>query len=134
MFPPKSPCTMRYNPAHTKAARCQEADASSCLTPPLPFVHQLKRAQRHLEFLEIQESYIKDEMKNLKREMIRAKEEVRQIQSVPLVIGQFIEMVNLHYGIVTPTRCRVLARVCACLFPVPLTPQSAPVCGGSFLQ
>lgn len=78
-------------------------------------MHQLKRAQRHLEFLEIQESYIKDEMKNLKREMIRAKEEVRQIQSVPLVIGQFIEMVNLHYGIVTPTRCRVLARVCVCV-------------------
>ena len=34
----------------------------------------MKRAQRQLEFLEIQEGYIKDEMKNLKREMIRAKE------------------------------------------------------------
>lgn len=34
----------------------------------------MKKAQRQLEFLEIQEGYIKDEMKNLKREMIRAKE------------------------------------------------------------
>lgn len=32
--------------------------------------------------------YIKDEMRNLKREFIRAKEELKKIQSVPLVIGQ----------------------------------------------
>ena len=37
-------------------------------------LEQMKRAQQQLEFLEIQEGYIKDEMKNLKREMIRAKE------------------------------------------------------------
>jgi len=34
----------------------------------------LKGLQRSLEFLDIQEEYIKDEMKNLKRELIRAKE------------------------------------------------------------
>lgn len=34
----------------------------------------LKGLQRNLEFLDIQEEYIKDEMKNLKRELIRAKE------------------------------------------------------------
>jgi 26S proteasome regulatory subunit T3 len=56
-----------------------------------------------LEFLDIQEGYIKDEMKNLKRELIRAKEEVKRIQSVPLVIGQFLEMVDANYGIVGST-------------------------------
>ena len=44
-----------------------------------------------------QTEYIKDEMKNLKRELIRAKEEVKRIQSVPLVIGQFLEMVDVRH-------------------------------------
>jgi len=63
----------------------------------------LKEKEKHLEFLDIKEEYVKDEMKNLKRELIRAKEEVKRIQSVPLVIGQFLEMVDVHYGIVSST-------------------------------
>jgi 26S proteasome regulatory subunit T3 len=35
---------------------------------------QLKGLQRQEEFLDIQEEYIKDEMRNLKREFIRARE------------------------------------------------------------
>ena len=35
---------------------------------------ELKALERHLEFLNIQEDYIKDETRNLKRELIRAKE------------------------------------------------------------
>ena len=53
---------------------------------------KLKALQHTLKFLEIQEEYIKDEQKNLKRELLRAQEEVKRIQSVPLVIGQFIEV------------------------------------------
>ena len=34
----------------------------------------LKALQRQEEFLDIQEEYIKDEMRNLKRELIRARE------------------------------------------------------------
>jgi 26S proteasome regulatory subunit T3 len=34
----------------------------------------LKEKEKHLEFLDIKEEYVKDEMKNLKRELIRAKE------------------------------------------------------------
>ena len=49
-----------------------------------------KKLTRHLEMLEIQEGYIKDEQANLKRELIRAQEEVKRIQSVPLVIGQIL--------------------------------------------
>jgi 26S proteasome regulatory subunit T3 len=48
--------------------------------------------QRELELLAIQEEYIKDEQRNLKRELLRAREEVKRIQSVPLTIGQFIEV------------------------------------------
>ena len=39
---------------------------------------KMKALQRQLEFLEIQEEYIKDEMQNLKRELVRAKEEVKK--------------------------------------------------------
>merc|ERR1712232_180888 len=56
-----------------------------------------------MEFLDIQEEYVKDEMKNLRREMIRAQEEIKRVQSVPLVIGQFAEMVDQNRGIVSST-------------------------------
>jgi 26S proteasome regulatory subunit T3 len=55
-------------------------------------------------------------MRNLKRELIRAKEvcssaffahppfqELKRIQSVPLIIGQFNEMIDTNYGIVSST-------------------------------
>lgn len=35
--------------------------------------------------------------------MIRSKEEVKRIQSVPLVIGQFIEMIDENHGLVSST-------------------------------
>ncbi|KAK8937709.1 hypothetical protein KSP40_PGU006870 [Platanthera guangdongensis] len=64
---------------------------------------RLKSLQRQLEFINIQEEYVKDEHKNLKRELLRAQEEVKRIQSVPLVIGQFMEMVDQNNGIIGST-------------------------------
>jgi len=51
----------------------------------------------------VQEDYIKDEQKNLKKEYLHAQEEVKRIQSVPLVIGQFLEAVDQNNGIVGST-------------------------------
>lgn len=64
---------------------------------------EMKALSTKLEFLDITEGYVKDEMANLKREMIRAKEEVKRIQSVPLVIGQFNEVIDNETGVVTST-------------------------------
>merc|ERR1719311_1277480 len=64
---------------------------------------RVKRLERQLEFLGIQESYIKEETKSLRRELLRAQEEVKRIQSVPLVIGQFLEMEDENSGIVGST-------------------------------
>ena len=64
---------------------------------------KFKTLMQELEFLEIQETYVKDEMKSLKRELLHAQEEVKRIQSVPLVIGQFLEMVDANTGIVGST-------------------------------
>ncbi len=49
---------------------------------------------------QVQEDYIKDELKNLRTEYLYAQEEVKRIQSVPLVIGQFLEAVDQNYAIV----------------------------------
>jgi 26S proteasome regulatory subunit T3 len=54
----------------------------------------LKRLQRQLEYIHLQEEYIKDEQRSLKRELVRAQEEIKRIQSVPLVIGQFMEAID----------------------------------------
>jgi len=67
------------------------------------FYVRMKELEAQLETLNIQEEYIKDEQKNLKRELLRAQEEVKRIQSVPLVIGQFLEMIDPTTGIVGST-------------------------------
>ncbi len=61
---------------------------------------KFKKLQKQLEFLQVQEDYIKDELKNLRTEYLYAQEEVKRIQSVPLVIGQFLEAVDQNYAIV----------------------------------
>ncbi|GKV29379.1 hypothetical protein SLEP1_g38314 [Rubroshorea leprosula] len=85
--------SIRSDPAHSMDPTSEEDDLYS----------RLKSLQRQLEFIDIQEEYVKDEQKNLKRELLRAQEEVKRIQSVPLVIGQFMEMVDQNNGIVGST-------------------------------
>ena len=81
--------------------------AGSSLSSVDPDVDDLytkyKKLQAQLEFLKVQEEYIKDEQKNLKKELLHAQEEVKRIQSVPLVIGQFLEAVDQNTGIVGST-------------------------------
>lgn len=62
-----------------------------------------KSLEEYLQFLQIQEDYVKDEMKHLKNELLRAQEEVKRIQSVPLIIGQFLEMIDDAHAIVGST-------------------------------
>jgi len=64
---------------------------------------RLKSLQKELKFYSIQEEYIKEEQKNLKREILRAQEEVKRIQSVPLVLGQFLEMIDENHAIIGST-------------------------------
>eukprot|EP00835_Amoeboradix_gromovi_P000927 NODE_35_length_31537_cov_0.293403.p9 type:complete len:340 gc:universal NODE_35_length_31537_cov_0.293403:2343-1324(-) len=47
--------------------------------------------EKELEFLKLQEDYIKDEQFHLKTELKRAQFNIKRIQSVPLVIGQLME-------------------------------------------
>ncbi|GBE60611.1 26s protease regulatory subunit [Babesia ovata] len=59
---------------------------------------KLKGLEKQLDLCDIQEEH-----KNLKLELIRAREEIKRIQSVPLVIGQFLDMVDKNHGIVSST-------------------------------
>ena len=71
---------------------------------------KFKKLQKQLEFLQVQEDYIKDELKNLRMEYLYAQEEVKRIQSVPLVIGQFLEAVDHNYAIVGKSGYRTFSK------------------------
>lgn len=81
---------------------------------PLKQYMRMKELERELELLGIKEEYIKDELRYLKRELGRAQEEVRSIQSVPLMVGNFSEMVDANYAVVdcgTPNLVRVMKTI-----------------------
>ncbi|KAK1597258.1 hypothetical protein QYE76_013485 [Lolium multiflorum] len=59
-----------------------------------------------MEFVAIQEEYVKDEQKHLMRDLLHAKEEMKLVQAAPLVTGQFMEMVDGSNGIVGSTTGR----------------------------
>ncbi|EFE39676.1 hypothetical protein TRV_05605, partial [Trichophyton verrucosum HKI 0517] len=108
----------------------------------------LKRYQRHLEYIQLQEEYIKDEQRlaaimpksssektyliltaffrSLKRELVRAQEEIKRIQSVPLVIGQFMEAIDQNTGIVqSSTGSNYVVRILSTLDREKLKPSSS---------
>ncbi|KAH8336595.1 hypothetical protein KR074_011546 [Drosophila pseudoananassae] len=62
-----------------------------------------KKLKMELELIQVQEDYIKEEQRNLKKEFIHAQEEVKRIKAVPLVIGQFLEAIDENNGIVAST-------------------------------
>merc|ERR1712165_622499 len=64
---------------------------------------KFKLLKKHLNFLTVQEDYIRDEMRNLRQEYLHAQEEVKRIKSIPLIIGQFLEAVDHNTAIVSST-------------------------------
>jgi len=63
----------------------------------------MKELEGKMEILDIQEEYIKDELRQLQSELVRSKEEILRIQSVHLGTGNFVEMVDADYGIIGST-------------------------------
>ncbi|CAA6662231.1 unnamed protein product [Spirodela intermedia] len=62
---------------------------------------RLKALRRQLELVEIREECIKNKHKNLKREL---RWEVKRLQSVPLVVGHLLEMIDQNSAIVRSSR------------------------------
>lgn len=83
----------------------------------------VQKLERKVELLDIEEDYVKKETRQLQRELVHSQEvgptsslfnflliifaiclkEVKRIQSVPLVIGQFLEAVDYNTAIVAST-------------------------------
>lgn len=75
---------------------------------------KMKKLERDIELLSIKEHYIKDELIYLRRELVRAQDEVKSIQSVPLLVGTFAEMIDPNYAVVdcgTPSLVRVMRTI-----------------------
>merc|ERR1712180_97143 len=92
------------------AADVQTSRASTANTayqPVDPSIDDLyvkyQKLKKQIEFYDVQEEYIKDEMRNLRKEYLHAQEEVKRIQSIPLVIGQFLEAIDQFTAIVGST-------------------------------
>ena len=83
-----------------RCARRRRALSTSTTSHPRT---KKKKNQNPLNHTFPQEEYIREEQRSLKRELLRAQEEVKRIQSVPLVIGQFLEMIDSDSGIVGST-------------------------------
>ena len=64
---------------------------------------RLKQVMHQLEFVCLQQDYIKDEQRHLKRELVRGREELKRLRTVPLVVGHFNEMVGDDYAVVATT-------------------------------
>merc|ERR1712235_51148 len=56
-----------------------------------------------IEFEDVREEYLKEEMRNLRQEYIHAQNEVKRIASIPLMIGHFLEGIDPNTCIVAPT-------------------------------
>ena len=77
----------------TKPLKCALNPLEDLITED--FIQNTKtKLQCQHESLEVQEEYIKDEQRNLKKEYLHAQEEIKRIQLVPLIIGQFLEVVG----------------------------------------
>ena len=137
MWSVSSPTSCRHRPQPPDVVHyaLQEPTFESVVTEKAALLQEMqednyyvkyKKLARHLEMLDIQEAYIKDEQLNLKRELIRAQEEVKRIQSVPLVIGQFLEPIDQHTGIVgSTTGSNYIVRILSTLDRELLKPSSS---------
>lgn len=80
----------------------------------LDLYKKMKKLECEIELQNIKEEYIKDELRYLRRELVRAQDEVKSIQSVPLLVGTFAEMIDKEYAVVdcgTPSLVRVMRTI-----------------------
>lgn len=64
---------------------------------------RLFKLKHELEMLNMRERFLKSEISILRQELTHTKEEIKRVQSVPLVIGQFLELVDSQNALVSST-------------------------------
>lgn len=67
-----------------------------------PF-EQYKAKERELKLLILRKEYVHNEISHLEKELLKAKEEIKRVKSIPLIMGQFLEAVDSETAIVNST-------------------------------
>lgn len=62
-----------------------------------------KNLEKEHKILLLKESLIKDELLSLEKEVIRAKDELNRVKSIPLIMGQFLEVIDNKTAIIMST-------------------------------
>lgn len=62
-----------------------------------------KQQEKELELIRIRENCVKREIAILEKELARVKEEMNRVRSVPLLMGQFLEIVDNNTAIISST-------------------------------
>jgi len=86
--------------AAAAAAGVESAKKNAPVVAERDLYDEVKRLEAVLRYIAIEEEYVREEYGTLQRELAQAQEEVKRIKSVPLSIGQFLEMIDDHHGIV----------------------------------
>jgi 26S proteasome regulatory subunit T3 len=102
IHPKKKPLKHQKPQKQHQSAPCGASPAASAAEREDLYT-RLKTLERQLEFVTIQENYVRAEQRHLRREHHHARAEIDRIKSVPLLIGQFLEMITRDSGIVGST-------------------------------
>lgn len=77
---------------------------TAIITAPTSCLYdEYERLSYNIQHLELKTKICKTETHQLKKEEVAAKREVKRIQAVPLVLGNFVEMVDATRGIISTT-------------------------------
>ncbi|KAH7824978.1 putative 26S protease regulatory subunit 6B [Monocercomonoides exilis] len=107
------------------ALRKAEDGRKECMT----LYEKVKQQESYKTQLLQRIEYNKAEYHNLRREILRAEEELKQMRAPPLMIGQFAEMVDRDHGIVqTSLSSTVYVRVMSTIDRQLLKPNSSVAC------
>nr|WCZ58334.1 26S proteasome regulatory subunit 6B [Paratrimastix eleionoma] len=67
------------------------------------YYEMCKQLERQIGLTQLNMDYVRANIHNLNRELAYARDEIKRIQAVPLLIGQFLEMVDPYHGIISST-------------------------------
>lgn len=111
--------------SHT-AATASSSDSSRHGNDKQDLYQIFKSRQHDLGILHLKKLFVGVDLRSLMGQLIRAQEEIKRIQSVPLVIGQFMEPIDGNTGIVqASTGSSYVVRILSTLDHELLKPSSS---------
>jgi 26S proteasome regulatory subunit T3 len=69
-------------------------------SPVVAQYSRMKTLEEQLALIDVKQSYVTNELRHLRRELIRAQDELKSVQAVPLTVGSFSEMVDANFAVI----------------------------------